>query len=391
MRFEEFPDEYDVREVVGYYTMPYKGVKHFFQGHGILFAARGKKHIAAFVQNLILEYQDYRDLQVLALSGGSGNSISGFTLSSEDWMIENTSDLFDDIKEERRIQISQSSNGDDPSRTQFKDLSRSSDHIYGKLHYQRISPGKVILLNKADEEVEFQIEPLTDRVWRVICFPDSNRDVQELESTLSNMANSEYTTETPILDPLRVSQRIAFFDALLLRDFEDWNFEQVVGITVRQPEDDEPIPVPHEEFDEEGEFLERSPDSSDLSGISQAIIEGRRLRTNSFVKKCEGQGFYFSSMTIQYRHKDKPEIMNINVRFKLNPQMFEIALEDTFRVEELEQLEPYVFKWQRQQEVLQLFWGICNDILDQLNEKPAEAHQPFLPKGKLPDQTKVNQ
>jgi hypothetical protein len=384
MKFDEFPDEYDVREVINYYSMPYAGVKRFFQGQGILFAARGKKHVADFVQNLIFEYQDYCNLQTLALSGGSGNSISGFTLSSEEWIIEDIDDLFADMTKERHNQINRPSNDNNPSRPQFENLSRNSGGIGGELHYQRISPGRVVLLNKTNEEVEFKIEPIDERVWRVTCFPNSNKDVQVLDKTLSNMGESMYVTRSPLLEPLRISKRIEFFDTLLLAEFEDWNFEEVVGITVRQPEGVElDLFVPEDEVGENEEegMLERQPSSSDLLGISQAILEGRRLRTNSFVKRCENQGFYFSSMVIQYRHKEKPEVMNLNVKFKLKPQMFEIALEETFLIEELEQLEPRVFEWQRQKDILRLFWTTCNDILDQLTEKPtAEECQLFLPK-----------
>ena len=86
-------------------------------------------------------------------------------------------------------------------------------------------------------------------------------------------------------------------------------------------------------------------------------------------------------MTIQYHHNEKPEVISLTVRFKLKPRMFEIALNETFLVQELEQLEPCAFEWQHQQQILHTFWDICTDILDQLTEKPAaEDQQPFLPR-----------
>jgi hypothetical protein len=386
MKIETFPDEYDIREVIQYYTMPYAGVKRFLQEAGILFAARGKEPIARFAQNLVLEYRDYRKLQTLALSGGAGNSISGFTLSSDEWLAEGIDGLFQDIVEQRNEQIAQhSKNQSSAERPHFEELSKTAQRINGRLDYQRVSPGKVELLNKAPGSVEFQIEPVGERLWQVTCFPDANKDVLMLGGIFSKMANGVYHTKAPLLEPLEIPKRIEFCDALLLTEFEDWRFEHVTGITVRQPEDREPILIEEgdeeqNEYEEDG-LIERQPTQSDLRGITQAILKGRRLRTNSFVKDCEKQGFYFPSMTIQYRHKREPEVMNLTVRFKLKPQMFEIAIEETFLVQELEQLEPCTFEWQRQQEILYTFWGICNRILDQLtDELSPEVHQPFLPK-----------
>jgi hypothetical protein len=387
MKVEKFPDEYDVREVIRYYTMPYVGVKRFFQGLGVLFAARGREPIASFAQNLVLEYSDYLELQKLALSGGTGNSISGFALASSEWLAEEVDDLFNDLVEERNRQIIQPS-GNKPSDAQphFEGLNKTAAGIAGRLEYQRVSPGKVVLLNKAKESVDFQIEQIDKRLWRVTCFPDSNQDVVELGRVFSEMANGAYAIEEPVLEPLEIPKRIEFYDTLLLTEIGKWQFEEVIGVTVRQPEDRELIPAQesseeHSEDEEADELTNGQPTQSDLQGITQAILKGHRLRTNSFVKSCEEQGFYFSSMTIQYHHKKRPEVISLTVRFKLKPRMFEIALEETFLVQELEQLEPCPFEWQRQREILRTFWGICTNILDQLIEKPGlEDHQPFLPK-----------
>lgn len=387
MKIEIFPDEYDIREVIQYYTTPYVGVKRFFQGLGILSAAQGKHFIADFAQNLILEYQDYRELQTLALSGAAGSSISGFTLSSDNWLGEGIDGLFNDIVEERNTQIARrSENTSSVALSHFEGLSKTAQLIAGRLDYERVSPGKVVLLNKMPGSVEFQVEPIGDRLWRMVCFPDSNQDVQVLESIFSRIANKTYHTKAPVLESLEIPKRIQFYDKLLLTKLDDWRFEEVIGITVRQPEEHELSPIEETEGemgeDREGyELIEKQPTQSDLGGITQAILKGRGLRTNSFVKSCEREGFYFSSMTIQYSHKNNPEVMNLTVKFKLKPQMFEIVLEETFVIHELEQLEPCAFELQRQQDILRTFWRICNDILDQLtDELSAEHHQPFLPK-----------
>lgn len=383
MKIEIFPSEYDVREVIQYYTMPYDGIKRFFQGLGILFASRGKEQIAGFAQSLILEYQDYREIQALALSGGVGKSISGFTLSTADWLADRPEQLFEDITEERTKQLQPSSDQTSSTHQRFEGLVQTSEGIGGRLEYQRLSPGKVVLLNRSEASVEFQITAVQPRLWRVICFPDSNQDVDTLRRILSRMASSVYKTETPSLEQLDVAKRIQFFDDLLLSDLPEWQFEEVIGITVRQPEGCAQDQIGGEEdieSDEEEETSTAEPTVSDLKGIKQAILEGRGLRTNSFVKNCEGQGFYFSSMTIQYRHKHEPEVMNMTVRFKLKPQMFEIVLGEMYQVRELEHLEPCAFEWKRQQEVLRSFWATCNNILEGLGDKVSEGpRQLFLP------------
>lgn len=64
-----------------------------------------------------------------------------------------------------------------------------------------------------------------------------------------------------------------------------------------------------------------------LSGISQAILEGKNLRENPFVHLAEQGGYIFSSMTYLFvRNKDNSHI-TLRAEFKGNPKIFEVSLE----------------------------------------------------------------
>ena len=64
-----------------------------------------------------------------------------------------------------------------------------------------------------------------------------------------------------------------------------------------------------------------------LSGIAQAILEGKNLRENKFVHLAEEGGYVFSSMTYLFERSKDTCHLKIRAEFKGNPKIFEVSLE----------------------------------------------------------------
>ena len=99
------------------------------------------------------------------------------------------------------------------------------------------------------------------------------------------------------LELLSSKNKVEFFDRIAEYRFKMWQLKTITGLTVKQG-------VIDDEEDEDGTFLiEENDESSTLSGISQAVLNGSGLRSNEFVQESIKKGYYISAMRYRYEHK----------------------------------------------------------------------------------------
>jgi hypothetical protein len=379
---EHFPTSFDVEETITYRTTTYQDIRMFLQGQGILSVGMSKQYIADFAGSILFEHQDYLVLRRIAQGGSTAANISGFTLQATRIPIE-IDRLKDDLVSLRDTLIQQEQQLTEkgvPTKTlgmpQIK-----NEFITLRFEYQRLIPGRVELMQRVDTQVDITLEPITSTQWRVVCFPQANQDVKRVEQLFAKLRDGAYQPFTISLESFSQRQRIEFFDDLLehYKSHKEWRFQQVTGITVKQvtPEERDRFTVEEEDLEsydtDDGDFEEAS--QNDLLSINQAILQGRHLRTNSFVKKCENQGFYFPSMTLLLENQKTPELIEVTIRFKLSPKMFEVVL--TSMGEKTEMGETVAsFTSERQQEILKEFWNASHVIWQRIyKEVPRPTRQ----------------
>jgi hypothetical protein len=378
-----FPTSFDVEETITYRTTSYEDMRRFMQSHGLLNIGMGKEHIAEFASSVVFEHQDYLSLRRIAQGGSAATNISGFMIRSTRLPI-NVDLLKDDLVSLRRRLIQQeqelTKRGAPTQKLGMPQLKNGL--ITLKFEYQRLIPGRVELMQRVDTEVDITLEPVTSQRWRVICYPQANQDVKRVESLFKKLGEGTYEPFTISLEWFSQRQRIEFFDDILeyYRSHEEWQFQQVVEITVRQvaQQDRERFIVADQDLesyglDEQEEFIEEAS-QSDLLSITQAILQGKHLRTNSFVKRCESQGFYFPSMTLFLENMNTPEVIEITIRFKLSPKMFEVVLTGMSEKTEMGEV-PVSFPANRQQEILKEFWDTSHRIWQQIYERVPKPTQ----------------
>jgi hypothetical protein len=95
------------------------------------------------------------------------------------------------------------------------------------------------------------------------------------------------------LEEFSQKHRIEFFDTVLdyYSSHKEWRVVQVTEISIRQEEKNDSLIMLDDEV-EGDEYFEEAAES-DLLSITQAVLQGQSLRTNSFVKNARIKVFIF--------------------------------------------------------------------------------------------------
>lgn len=375
---KQFPTAYDVEQTVTFRTTSYDGLKQFLAAMGLVTASSSKKALADFCVNVLFAHQDYLVMRKLAQGAEAATSISGFSVRCNTWPQPVLERMIEDLVALRKRLFEQ----EDALTRQGAPLQKLSqpELLDGAVHlrfeYQRVIPGRVELMEKVDTSVAFGVERVTDALCRVVCYPQANQDVKTVQKLFSKLGSGNYEPYTISLDGFTQEQRIQFFDDLLTeyRTNPEWRLRQVTELTIRQPgvTSTDPILV----IDDEAflpEVVDRGDDEvesvgvDDLLSITQAALQGRNLRSNSFVVECEKRGFYFLSMTLELQNVKNAELIQVRVRFKLSPQLFEVVLVSMAEQGDLGEM-PASFTSERQHVILRFVWLKAHDIWQRIYE-----------------------
>ena len=113
---------------------------------------------------------------------------------------------------------------------------------------------------------------------------------------------------------LSTRNKVEFFDRIAAYSFKLWQLKTITGITVKQGEFD----------DEDDEVIEEVENTSTLTGISQAVLNGSGLRSNEFVQESINNGYFISAMKYRYEHKMDTKEFAVIICFRKNDLRVEI-------------------------------------------------------------------
>lgn len=385
---KQFPTCYDVEQTLTYRNTSYADLKEFMQSKGLINVGMGKDHITEFAVNILFEHKDYIFMRKLAQGGAYSVNISGFNLRFSTAMPIACKTLKEDIEEFRKKLINQEKDNPKkrgaPTQKLSSPIIGEDNIIKTTFEYQRLIPGKVELMQRVDTTVDFIIEPISEENWRVVCYPQANQDVKKIEKIFEKLGNTKYNPFTISLENFTQKQRIQFFDEILdyYNNHNIWKFEEVVEISIRQlTETDKKMFICEDEDSDTDEYIDEYKEvfeelgEDDLLSITNAVLQGHNLRTNSFVQKCQNQGFYFPSMSLLLKNKKTPERIQVTICFKLSPKMFQVVLESTEEDTETG-IKSKEFSSSRQQEILREFWNTSHNIWHKINnEVPEKGEQ----------------
>lgn len=141
---------------------------------------------------------------------------------------------------------------------------------------------------------------------------DASNAVQFLEKLISS--NTELGLKHVNLALLSDKNKVEFFDRVAAYNFSHWRLETITGITVKRGSMDDSEDV-DEWVDSETDGTDAA-DAATLTGITQAVLNGKGLRSNEFVQNSLKQDYYIAAMKYRYLHKTDLTAFVLSLGFK---------------------------------------------------------------------------
>lgn len=176
---------------------------------------------------------------------------------------------------------------------------RTEDGAAIQLCYTRKLPGRNKLLEYEKRFLHMNIRKISQQKVVVDIRQQSSIDSKNALKFIEKISESENLLNIKHinLELLSSKNKVEFFDRIAEYRFKMWQLKTITGLTVKQGviEDDED--------EDEAFMIEENDESSTLSGISQAVLNGNGLRSNEFVQESIKKGYYISAMRYRYEHK----------------------------------------------------------------------------------------
>lgn len=262
----KYPNRYSVYQALSEFCRR-NFLDEFAQGKGIFITNVTQNELAQFLSSIFYDDNDLELIRKSALQPNGGNTLSGFRVMSDDIDL-NLVNLLDEhrgkvVDKRNQMKIKAIINPKDAEPGIFQ----------GSVDYVQQKPGRVEFLQGTERTFDYFLRRITGGLWEVLIDGSRSNDARILEDWLKRELPSGSEIQKIDQDLLTTTQTITFFDELgRCGATGEWRFSHVTRLILRRetssttPDDDE------EELIEE---------ASVLSGISQAILEGRELRNNS--------------------------------------------------------------------------------------------------------------
>ena len=251
----------------------------------------------------------------------------------------------------------------------------------GRIEYRKRRPGRNAFLKYEEREIAFRMEALSQKTWQVEIDGENSADGKVIQQMFTSaVKGKDIRMEEILFDGLTDENKRNLFDRLVKEGLgNEWKIEDVLRLTLKKPksqldeisEDGENEELTETEKNTEKEDIKEATQEQ-LTGIAQAILEGKNLRENKFVHMAEEGGYVFSSMTYLFERSKDNCHLKIRAEFKGNPKIFEVSLEGFSHtpndaeediVTELNEEQNYDYRSQ--------FWNAAKRIYNELKKAGA--------------------
>ena len=315
----DYPNVKELRDVINE-NLKQTELLEFLRGKGVFYFNASHDDSSMLTARLLFDGDELKEIHRYAYRNSHSSLLSGFTLVSNS--IFDLESIYNTIREREVLK---------KDGYKLKTLRKVGNKLFeGKVEYKKKRPGRTAFLKYETREISFRMGEVAAKQWQVEIDGDNSSDGKVIQQLFKNATrDKEITMEELLLDSLGIANTITFFDRLAKEGLDnEWAIEDVLRLTLKKSKekvDDEDEEAGTDSPASEEEIKEAPKEQ--LSGISQAILEGKNLRENPFVHLAEQGGYIFSSMTYLFvRNKDNSHI-TLRAEFKGNPKIFEVSLE----------------------------------------------------------------
>ena len=320
-----YPNSYELRDVINE-NIKQVDLLGFLRKKGIFYLNASHEDSSMLTARLLLDGDDLNELRRYAYKNVNKSLLSGFILESNS--IFDLEAIYSTIRDKGSFK---------KEGYILKAISRivgKTNTFQGSVEYRRYRPGKTSFLKEEKHDISFRIMELSKKKWQGEGDGESSNDGKAIQKLFSMaVRDRDIDIDELRLDSLSNANTITFFDRLVKEGLgNEWAIEDILRLTLRRSKDKNDS---EEDLDDEDEVEikdakdveEKEAPKEQLSGISQAILEGKNLRENKFVRMAEDDGYLFSSMTYMFERKNDNSHIKLRAEFKGNPKIFEVSLE----------------------------------------------------------------
>lgn len=308
-----YPTPDDLSSVIRDYI--HKGdLMNFLHSRGVFYSSIKRDSLAQMAACMLYGYPQLEELRRMAHNQSSKSILTGFSLTSEKGF--DFAAIYSDYRSHHA-----SSDNDYLFKAIKKQKTDDGEEIYkGEVIYRSKKAGRIEFIKEEKHDITFIARQTGEKTWLIEVDGNKSGDGKEVQKMIQKIVKEQSVKVNSLtLERLDGNKPIIFFDRLAKEGMnEEWTIKDVTRITIRRP------------IIEETEDEEDATEISDehLQGIKQAILDGKDLRENKFVKSSEKDGYIFSSMTYNFCEKSSQRHIFIRAEFKGNPKIFEVVLED---------------------------------------------------------------
>lgn len=303
----KYPSRYELIEVLN--TLPKSFLNDFAQERGLFITHANHIQLAEELASLYFDNEDLETLRGAAYHKNSNHALSGFVVTSPNKEF-NLKNIYQNLFENGAPKLGQ-------KLTAPRLVDKDKKTYRASFEYRKIKPGRIEFLQDETTSFDFFMEDKGNGVWHVEVDSNRSTDSKELQQLLDTGFQSDVEIEELEQDYLTPEKSISFFDKLVHSGMSDeWRISDIKHITLKRGA---------EEKESEEDTLEEVKEEQ-LVGISQAVLEGKGLRENSFVQQSVSSGYRFNAMTYEFENATTPEVVVIKAEFKGRPKVFEISL-----------------------------------------------------------------
>lgn len=322
-----YPSSYELQEILGHIA-DRSFLDRFAQRRGVFITNVRQEELSKELSNLFFDNDDLEQIRKEAYRGDVSHNLSGFVVKKKERKEFSLVTVYEKLVEEGKY-----GKGIIPSTlTKITTTAGGEDYDYkGSIEYTKARPGRIEFLQDESHSFEFYFKELPGGDWKVEIDCGNSNDMVVLKDILSKGLTMG-VHDMDILDQTKLTteQTITFFDALAKRGLnpKEWDFEHVAHLTIKRER--KPLgkrdPELTEDEDSDDDEKDFDSDADELVGITQAILKGKDIREDPFVKNCVEQGYRFHSMTYRYTGKKTPLTVHIQAEFKGRPKVFEVGI-----------------------------------------------------------------
>lgn len=310
MKIKNYPYKSHLRRVLNKHVST-KDAHSFLKERGILVHAFKKEDLAKIGADYYYSMADIEDLKEKVDSPENYKKTSRINIP--------TSQL-DELKSTLISLTDQKLDNDED--TQVIVTSNEDGTWQFEIEYTEYKPSLINLLDVTNRKITVNVNEQGDNTsldFNILNSHDYKKVTDIIKKVHQNSDDFNFDFSEISLVKLSIEKRISLFNNFFQHIHEPWSLVEITKLKVKR--------------DKIGE-QEDDVDQDQLAGINSALLDGKNLIENNFVKNTLKNGFYFSMATMRFENQKAPEFIELVIDFKTRPERCETNIVSSGHYEE---------------------------------------------------------